>query len=164
LDPSSTSPLATKTLPVDIWGQAYKKLCREQKDLVLKYESIITKFAKIDPGLSDLTLNEKAMVSILRPCCTTQFFYASTLKVDILTSHPQVIISTELSMINSRQWELQVPWRHEPVLVRRLVEKLAQVAEVFQVPGSAAVTYNPIRVGLPFAGICILIQVSLLLL
>ena len=75
-----------------------------------------------------------------------------------------MIVSTELSMINSQQWELQVPWRHEPVLVRRFVEKMAKVAEVFQVPGSAVVTYNPIRVGLPFAGICILIQVSLLLL
>jgi hypothetical protein len=45
---------------------------------VLKYESIITKFAKIDPGLSDLTLNEKAMVSVLD---------ISTSKANILTSH-----------------------------------------------------------------------------
>jgi hypothetical protein len=129
---------------------------------VLKYESIITKFAKIDPGLSDLTLNEKAMVSVPLACCPTQLlhFCFESQYSDI----SQVIISTELSMINSRQWELQVSWRHEPVSVRQLVDKLVQIAEVFQVPGSAVVTYNPIRAGLHFAGICILIQVSLLLL
>jgi hypothetical protein len=75
-----------------------------------------------------------------------------------------VIILIELSIINSRQWELQVPWRYKPVLVQWLIEKLARVIEVFQVPGSVVITYNPIRVGLPFAGIYILIQVSLLLL
>jgi hypothetical protein len=77
LDPTPVSPPVTKTLPVDIWGQAYQKLYHGQKDLVLKYESIITKFAKIDPGLSDLTLNEKAMVSVLE---------ISTSKASILTS------------------------------------------------------------------------------
>jgi hypothetical protein len=76
---------------------------------------------------------------------------------------PQVIISTELSTINNRQCELQIPWRHEAVLVRRLVEELAQVAEIFQVLGSTVVTFNPSRVGLPFAGICILIRVRFFL-
>jgi hypothetical protein len=53
---------------------------------VLKYESIITKFAKIDPGLSDLTLNEKAMVSV--PQVVVQRNYCiSTSKSNILTFH-----------------------------------------------------------------------------
>jgi hypothetical protein len=64
LNPTSASLPAIKTAPVDLWGQAYQKLYHEQKELVEQYESIIAKFAKIDPGLSDLTLNEKAMVSL----------------------------------------------------------------------------------------------------
>jgi hypothetical protein len=61
--------------------------------------------------------------------------------------------------MKTRQWKLRIPWRHDPVLVRDLVDKLVRVAHKLEVAGSVVANVDPIHVGLPFAGICVLVQV-----
>ena len=70
------------------------------------------------------------------------------------------VIDTELCIVTNRQWKIRIPWRQEPVVVRSLVDKIVKVVLKLKDVGSAAAAIDPIHVGLPFAGICVLLPVS----
>jgi len=130
----------------DLWDQAYKRLQHQNGDLMAKYESILGGIAGVEDSMLP---NQKALVrfSIRRIEC---------LHTDII----QAVISIELRIINNRQWKLRIPLRHEPVVVRTVVEKLAAMARKLQIVGSTVAGIDPIHVGLLFAGICVLIRVG----
>jgi hypothetical protein len=138
--------LSADANPNSLWDQAYKRLQGQNGDLVAKYESILAGIAGVEDSMLP---NRKALVrfSIRR----IEWFYTDLL---------QAVISTELRIINNRQWKLRIPLRHEPVVVRAVVEKLAAMAQRLQIVGSTVANIDPIHVGLLFAGICVLIQVS----
>lgn len=77
-----------------------------------------------------------------------------------LAQKMSAVIAKELFTMMNRQWRFRIPWRHEPVLVRDLVDKVGRVLTKFQTAGSIASNADPVHVGLPFAGICVLIPVS----
>jgi len=76
-----------------------------------------------------------------------------------LAQKMSAVIVKELCTMTNRQWRFRIPWRHEPVVVRDLVDKVGRVLTKFQTAGSVASNADPIHAGLPFAGICVLIPV-----
>ena len=67
------------------------------------------------------------------------------------------ILSRNLDKMTSRQWSIK--WKGKPRQVRDQVDRIVKVVQVAKDLGSAAAGLDPIHAGLPWAGVCILIQV-----
>ena len=67
------------------------------------------------------------------------------------------ILSRNLTKMISRQWSIQ--WRGQPRQVRDQVDRIVKVVQIAKDLGSAAAGLDPIHAGLPWAGVCILLQV-----
>jgi hypothetical protein len=74
------------------------------------------------------------------------------------------VVDNGVCVMTNRQWKIRILWQQEPVAVRDVVDKIVKVALKFTDMGSTAASIDPIHAGLPFAGICTLLQVCDLLL
>jgi hypothetical protein len=71
----------------------------------------------------------------------------------------KAVVDNGVCVMTNRQWKIRIPWRQEPVIVRDLVDKIVKIVLKFKDIGSLAASIDPIHAGLPFAGICTLLQV-----
>ena len=67
------------------------------------------------------------------------------------------ILSRKLNEMASRQWSIK--WNGKPRQVRDQVDRIVKVVQIGKDFGSAAAGIDPIHAGLPWAGVCILLQV-----
>ena len=67
------------------------------------------------------------------------------------------ILSRNLNKMTSRQWSIK--WKGKPRQVRDQVDGIVKVVQIAKDFGSAAAGLDPIHAGLPWAGVCILLQV-----
>ena len=67
------------------------------------------------------------------------------------------ILSRNLNKMTSRQWSIK--WKGKPRQVRDQVDRIVKVVQIAKDFGSAAAGLDPIHAGLPWAGVCILLQV-----
>ena len=67
------------------------------------------------------------------------------------------ILSRKLNEMASRQWAIK--WKGKPHQVRDQVNRIVKVVQIGKDFGSAAAGIDPIHAGLPWAGVCILLQV-----
>lgn len=67
------------------------------------------------------------------------------------------ILTRKLNEMTSRQWSIK--WKGKPRQVRDQVDRIIKVVQIGKDFGSAATGIDPIHVGLPWAGVCILLQV-----
>lgn len=67
------------------------------------------------------------------------------------------ILSRNLNKMTSRQWSIK--WKGKPRQVRDQVDRVVQVVQIAKEIGSAAAGLDPIHAGLPWVGVCILLQV-----
>ena len=67
------------------------------------------------------------------------------------------ILSRKLNEMASRQWSIK--WKGKPHQVRDQVDRIVKVVQIGKDFGSAAAGIDPIHAGLPWAGVCILLQV-----
>ena len=67
------------------------------------------------------------------------------------------ILSRKLNEMASRQWSIK--WKGKPRQVRDQVDRIVKVVQIGKDFGSAAALLDPIHAGLPWAGVCILLQV-----
>ncbi len=72
----------------------------------------------------------------------------------------QGIVETQVARIKQRRWKMRVPFRDAPVEVRTLVQQLARFAQTTESMWSAAKSVNPVVVGLPLAGVSVIIEVG----
>ena len=80
----------------------------------------------------------------------------SSVKEDLQTKVSS-ILSRNLNKMTSRQWSIK--WKGKPRQVRDQVDRIVKVVQVAKDSGSAAAGLDPIHAGLPWAGVCILLQV-----
>ena len=67
------------------------------------------------------------------------------------------ILSRKLDEMASRQWSIK--WKGKPRQVREQVDRIVKVVRIGKDFGSAAAGLDPIHAGLPWAGVCVLLQV-----
>ena len=67
------------------------------------------------------------------------------------------ILSRNLDKMASRQWSIK--WKGQPRQIREQVDRIVQVVQVAKDFGSVAAGLDPIHAGLPWAGVCMLLQV-----
>lgn len=67
------------------------------------------------------------------------------------------ILSRSLNKMTSRQWSIK--WKGKPRQMREQVDRIVKVVQIAKDFGSAAAGLDPIHAGLPWAGVCILLQV-----
>ncbi len=67
------------------------------------------------------------------------------------------ILSRKLNQMASRQWSIK--WKGKPRQVRDQVDRIVKMVQIGKDFGSAAAGLDPIHAGLPWAGVCILLQV-----
>jgi hypothetical protein len=72
------------------------------------------------------------------------------------------VVAKKLEEFKSAQWMLR--WRGKPVNVRKKVEQVVKVVSVFRDLGTSIAALDPIHAGLPWAGICALLTVSIMIL
>ncbi|KAH6845078.1 hypothetical protein B0I37DRAFT_379127 [Chaetomium sp. MPI-CAGE-AT-0009] len=68
------------------------------------------------------------------------------------------VVETKLETINKRRWKMRVPFRDEPVEARDLIQRLAGFAQATKGIWSATSSVDPIMVGLPLAGVSVIIE------
>jgi len=67
-----------------------------------------------------------------------------------------VVIERELLIVTNKQWKIRI--RGRQVVIRDLVDKAVGIFEKFKPIGSAATSIDPIHAGIPFAGVCTLLE------
>ena len=67
------------------------------------------------------------------------------------------ILSRRLNEMASRQWSIK--WKGKPRQIRDQIDRIVKVVQIGKDFGSAASGLDPIHAGLPWAGVCILLQV-----
>jgi hypothetical protein len=116
-----------------IWETAYSKLKEQEKDLVKDYEKILNSSADFP---SDLPADHR-------------MWYVAQMQFRIW---------------NNKQWKIRLPFTDKKTIaVRDLAPKIAKVFQSVTTLGSVAASVDPIHAGIPFAGICVLLQVRYLL-
>jgi hypothetical protein len=62
-------------------------------------------------------------------------------------------------MINNRLWKLRILWYEDDgdLGLRKLVERVTGMARKLQLVGSTIFNIDPMHMGLPFAGICVVV-------
>ena len=66
-------------------------------------------------------------------------------------------LSRKWNEMASRQWSIK--WKGKPRRVRDQVDRIVKVVQFAKDFGSAAAGFDPIHAGLPWAGVCTLLQV-----
>jgi hypothetical protein len=71
----------------------------------------------------------------------------------------QLLIATERSRtaLLKRQWKIEIG--NKEIVIREQLEKILKAVQVFKDLGSAATSIDPVHAGLPWAGLCLLMQV-----
>jgi hypothetical protein len=71
----------------------------------------------------------------------------------------QLLIATERSLtaLLKRQWKIEIG--NKEIVIREQLEKILKAVQVFKDLGSAATSIDPVHAGLPWAGLCLLMQV-----
>lgn len=72
----------------------------------------------------------------------------------------QAILTLKREQILQRQWKLQ--WGNKSIRIRTQVERVLRLVNVFKDVGTIATNADPIHAGLPWAGLCLLLTVSIL--
>ncbi len=72
----------------------------------------------------------------------------------------QAILALKREQILQKQWKLQ--WGNKSIRVRTQIDRIVKLVGVFKDLGSSIAGLDPVHAGLPWAGICFLISVSLL--
>jgi hypothetical protein len=72
------------------------------------------------------------------------------------------VVAKKLEEFKRSQWMLR--WRGKPLNVREKVEQVVKVVSVFRDLGTSTAALDPIHAGLPWAGICALLTVSIMVL
>jgi len=118
-----------------LWDRAYDKLRTEKRELVEAFEKILISELEIDPTRSlddgDASGREKQM---------------------------SALVNKKLETMNGKQWRVKVCGRS--VEIRQKVDRIVKVVLVGKGFISAAESINPIHMGLPWAGVCMLLTVS----
>ncbi|KAJ0416849.1 hypothetical protein BJY00DRAFT_290688 [Aspergillus carlsbadensis] len=55
-----------------------------------------------------------------------------------------------------KQWKLLF-WHHE-IIIREKIDRIVQAFRIFEGIGSAVASLDPVHAGIPWAGVCILLQ------
>ena len=74
-----------------------------------------------------------------------------------LQTKMSIILSRKLNQMASRQWSIK--WKGKSLHVRDQVDRIVKSVQIAKDFGSAAAGLDPIHAGLPWAGVCILLQV-----
>ena len=77
-------------------------------------------------------------------------------KEDLQTRMSSILVRN-MNKMTSRQWAIK--WKGKPRQVRDQVDRIVKVVQIAKDFGSAAAGLDPIHAGLPWAGVCILLQV-----
>ena len=76
---------------------------------------------------------------------------------DELQTKVSSILSRNLNKMTSRQWSIK--WKGKPRQIRDQFDRIVKVVQIAKDFGSAAAGLDSIHAGLPWAGVCILLQV-----
>lgn len=74
----------------------------------------------------------------------------------------QAILLVKQKQILQKQWKIQ--WGHRTIKVRAQVDRVVKLINGFKEVGTTAANADPVHAGLPWAGICFLLVVSMMLL
>jgi hypothetical protein len=71
----------------------------------------------------------------------------------------QLLIATERSRkaLLERQWKIEIG--NKEIVIREQLEKILKAVQLFKDLGSAAARIDPVHAGLPWAGLCLLMEV-----
>ena len=72
----------------------------------------------------------------------------------------QAVLALKREQILQKQWKLQ--WGNKSIHVRTQIDRIVKFIGVFKDLGSSIAGLDPVHAGLPWAGICFLVSVSLL--
>jgi hypothetical protein len=118
-----------------LWDRAYDDLRDENKKLAEAFEKILLAEPEVGPNASlndrDTSKREKQM---------------------------STLVEKKLAIMNDKQWRIKVCGRS--VEVREQVDKIVKIVLVAKDFISTAASLDPVHVGLPWAGVCILLPVG----
>ena len=72
----------------------------------------------------------------------------------------EAILLLKRNQILRKQWKLQ--WGHRSIKIRAQIDRIVKLVDAFKDIGSSVASVDPVHAGLPWAGVCILLVVSLL--
>jgi hypothetical protein len=72
----------------------------------------------------------------------------------------KAVVDNRVEVMTKREWKVRIPWVQEPMAIRSLVDRIVNVVLKFQDVANVAASVDPIHVGIPVAGISILLTVS----
>ena len=70
------------------------------------------------------------------------------------------VLVLKRKQVLQKQWRLQ--WGNKSIKVRTQIDRIVKIIGAFKEAGSVAVNADPLHAGLPWAGICFLLAVSVL--
>jgi N-terminal domain of NWD NACHT-NTPase len=76
----------------------------------------------------------------------------------------RAVVDNRVEVMTKHEWKIRIPWRREPMSIRDLVDKIINVVLKFKDVANVAASIDPIHVGIPVAGICVLLPVGDILL
>ena len=72
----------------------------------------------------------------------------------------QAVLVLKRKQILQKQWTLQ--WGNKPIKVRTQIDRIVKIIGAFKEAGSVVANVDPLHAGLPWAGVCFLLSVSML--
>lgn len=67
------------------------------------------------------------------------------------------VVKKQKEIMEKKQWKL-VFWHHE-IIIREKIDHIVQAFRIFEGIGSAAASLDPVHAGIPWAGVCAILQV-----
>ena len=137
-DENKTSPVPRLLDPkacmqsADLWEKAYTQLSQDKKhkDLLTKYEAILEE--------SSPALNPETQ--------------------DSFPKKMQASVQRQVNVMKRRQWTIQ--WDQKSIVVREQTERIVKFIQTFSKLGTAIAQIDPVHAGIPWAGVCAILTVS----
>ncbi|KAL2138568.1 hypothetical protein VTI28DRAFT_6589 [Corynascus sepedonium] len=114
------------------WSEARRRFLLEDNDLWRRFEGILTETSTIDISKD---LETRSLVEVMRD-----------------------VVELQIQKIHSHAWTMRIPFRSKTVEVRRVIQRLADLAQITKPAWSALSGMDPLLAGLPLGGLGVLVE------
>jgi hypothetical protein len=67
-------------------------------------------------------------------------------------------VQRQVDVMKKKQWTLQ--WNQKPIVIREQAERIVKFIQTFSSLGTAIAQIDPVHIGIPWAGVCAILTVS----
>jgi hypothetical protein len=103
-----------------------------------------------DPKHKDLLIKYEAILEESSPSATSESF----------PEKMEASVQKQIDVMKKKQWTLQ--WDQKPIVIREQAERIVKFIQTFSRLGTAIAQIDPVHIGIPWAGVCAILTVSVL--